>query len=58
MAEHGRGDRRCGQARQRRCRSQNQAGTEWECYIGQAAVQQNIISQGFLGQSAPAPGVG
>lgn len=40
------------------CRSQNQAGTEWECYIGQAAVQQNIISQGFLGQSAPAPGVG
>lgn len=40
------------------CRAQNAAGTDWECYIGQAAVQQKIISQGFLGQYAPAPGVG
>ena len=40
------------------CRSQNSAGTDWECYIGQAAVQQGIISAGFLGQSVPAPGVG
>jgi len=40
------------------CRAQNASGTEWECYIGQAAVRQNIISAGFLGQYAPAPGVG
>lgn len=40
------------------CRSQNQAGTDWECYIGQAAVQHQIITEGFLGQYAPAPGVG
>ena len=40
------------------CRAQNAAGTEWECYIGEAAVAQNIISQGFLGQYAPVPGVG
>jgi hypothetical protein len=30
---------------------------EWECYLGEAAVQQ-IIGQGFLGQYAPTPGVG
>jgi len=40
------------------CRAQNSAGTEWECYIGEAAVKQNIIGQGFLGQYAPTPGVG
>jgi hypothetical protein len=40
------------------CRALNAAGTAWECYIGEAAVQQSIISQGFLGQYAPAPGVG
>ena len=40
------------------CRSQNGAGTEWECYIGQAAVQQNIIGAGFLGQPVQGPGVG
>ena len=40
------------------CRAQNAAGTDWECYIGDAAVTQNIISQGFLGQYAPVPGVG
>ncbi len=40
------------------CRAQNASGTEWECYIGQAAVQQGIIGQSFLGQYAPAPGVG
>ena len=31
---------------------------EWECYIGQAAVDQQIISKGFLGQVETAPGVG
>jgi hypothetical protein len=40
------------------CRAENAAGTDWECYIGAAAVAQNIISQGFLGQYAPVPGVG
>jgi hypothetical protein len=40
------------------CRSQNQAGTDWECYIGPLAVQQKIIGQGLLGQYAPVPGVG
>ena len=40
------------------CRAQNEAGTDWECYIGQTAVQQKIIGAGFLGQYAPAPGVG
>jgi hypothetical protein len=40
------------------CRSLNSAGTEWECYLGQAAVDQKIIGAGFLGQFAPSPGVG
>ena len=40
------------------CRSQNGAGTEWECYIGQAAVTQKIIGAKFLGQYSPTPGVG
>jgi hypothetical protein len=40
------------------CRSLAQDGREWECYIGQAAVDQNIIGQGFLGQPSPTPGVG
>ncbi len=40
------------------CRSLAQDGREWECYIGQAAVDQKIIGQGFLGQPSPTPGVG
>jgi hypothetical protein len=40
------------------CRSLNVAGTEWECYIGQAAVDQKIISQGFLGEVETTPAVG
>ncbi|HEX4108609.1 MAG TPA: hypothetical protein VHX88_10775 [Solirubrobacteraceae bacterium] len=40
------------------CRAQTAAGIEWECYIGDAAVAQKIIGQGFLGQYAPVPGVG
>jgi hypothetical protein len=40
------------------CRSLTSEGTEWECYIGQAAVDQQIIGQGFLGELAPSPGVG
>ncbi|HEY1777042.1 MAG TPA: hypothetical protein VGG41_12850 [Solirubrobacteraceae bacterium] len=40
------------------CRAVDADATTWECYIGQAAVTQNIIGAGFLGQYAPAPGVG
>jgi hypothetical protein len=40
------------------CRSLNSAGTTWECYLGRAAVDQQIIGAGFLGAFAPSPGVG
>jgi len=40
------------------CRGLTNDGLEWQCYIGQAAVDQQIVSQGFLGEYAPAPGVG
>jgi hypothetical protein len=40
------------------CRSLASDGREWQCYIGQAAVDQKIIGQGLLGEFAPAPGVG
>jgi hypothetical protein len=40
------------------CRSLTSDGREWQCYIGQAAVDQQIIGQGLLGEYAPAPGVG
>jgi hypothetical protein len=40
------------------CRSLTSAGTEWQCYIGQAAVDQQIIGSQLLGESAPTPGVG
>jgi hypothetical protein len=40
------------------CRSLARDGREWQCYIGQAAVDQKIIAQSFLGEYAPTPGVG
>jgi hypothetical protein len=40
------------------CRSLTSDGREWQCYIGQAAVDQQIIGAGFLGEYAPSPGVG
>jgi hypothetical protein len=40
------------------CRSLTSKGTEWECYIGQAAVDQQIIGQSLLGQVSSGPGVG
>lgn len=40
------------------CRSLDSKGREWQCYIGRAAVDQQIIGPGFLGEYAPAPGVG
>jgi hypothetical protein len=40
------------------CRSLTSNGKEWECYIGQVAIDQQIIGPGLLGQYAPSPGVG
>lgn len=40
------------------CRSLRSDGREWECYLGQAAVNEQIIGAGFLGEYAPSPGVG
>ena len=40
------------------CRSLRSDGREWECYIGQAAVDQRMIGPDFLGEYAPSPGVG
>ena len=40
------------------CRSLNAAGTHWRCYVGEEAVRQAIIAQGFLGQRSPGPGRG
>jgi hypothetical protein len=40
------------------CRSLRSDGREWRCYIGHAAVDQQIIGPGFLGEYAPVPGVG
>jgi hypothetical protein len=40
------------------CRSLASDGREWECYIGQAAVDQQVIGAGFLGEYAPTPGRG
>lgn len=40
------------------CRSENAAGTRWRCYIGEAAVREQIIGPAFLGQPSLGPGVG
>lgn len=40
------------------CRSLRSDGREWECYIGQEAVRQKIVDQGFLGQPVSGPGRG
>jgi hypothetical protein len=40
------------------CRSLASDGKTWECYLGQKAVDEQIIGQSFLGQFAPSPGVG
>jgi len=40
------------------CRSLDANGTEWSCYLGQAAVDEKIIARGFLGQRSQGPGVG
>jgi hypothetical protein len=40
------------------CRGLTSDGREWQCYLGQAAVDQQIISADFLGQTSPGPGHG
>jgi hypothetical protein len=40
------------------CRSLTSAGLEWECWIGEAAVKQKIISEDFLGEVQTVPAVG
>jgi hypothetical protein len=40
------------------CRSLTSDGKEWECYLGQTAVDQQIIGQSFLGQFSSGPGQG
>lgn len=40
------------------CRGLSSDGLEWECYLGQAAVDQGIIAQEFLGETVSGPGVG
>jgi hypothetical protein len=40
------------------CRSLTSDGLEWQCYIGEEAVAQQIIGPDFLGEYAPTPGVG
>ena len=40
------------------CRSLSHDGREWQCYLGQKAVDERIISKDFLGQYSPTPGVG
>jgi hypothetical protein len=40
------------------CRSLTAGGLEWQCYIGQEAVDQQIIGQDFLGETQTVPAVG
>lgn len=40
------------------CRSLRVDGREWRCYVGRAAVEEEIIGAGFLGEYAPTPGAG
>jgi hypothetical protein len=40
------------------CRSLASDGLEWQCYIGEAAVEQEIVAADVLGQYAPEPAVG
>lgn len=40
------------------CIGLDSAGMAWDCYIGQDAVDQEIISQGFLGEPILGPGRG
>jgi hypothetical protein len=40
------------------CIGLDAAGMNWDCFLGQAAVDHEIISQDFLGQPVSGPGQG
>jgi hypothetical protein len=40
------------------CVGRSDDGLIWDCYLGQAAVRESIVSADFLGQYAPEPGHG
>jgi hypothetical protein len=40
------------------CRSLTADGQSWDCYLGRAAVEEQIIGPELLGQVSPGPGVG
>lgn len=40
------------------CRSLASDGREWQCYLGQKAVDEQIIGPGLLGEYSSGPGVG
>ena len=40
------------------CIGQDQLGRRWKCYLGDEAVEREILSRDLLGQFAPAPGRG
>ena len=40
------------------CRGLTADGLQWECWIGQAAVEHKIISQDFLGEVQTVPATG
>jgi hypothetical protein len=40
------------------CRGLTSDGLVWQCYLGEEAVRQQIVSQSFLGGYAPGPGHG
>ena len=40
------------------CRGLTTDGLQWQCYIGQKAVDEQIVGPGFLGETVSGPGVG
>jgi len=40
------------------CRGLTTDGLQWQCYIGQKAVDEQIVGPGFLGQTVSGPGRG
>ena len=40
------------------CRGLTSDGLVWQCYLGEEAVRQDIVSADFLGEYAPEPGHG
>jgi hypothetical protein len=40
------------------CRGLTSDGVSWQCYLGEEAVRQQIVSRDFLGEHAPEPGHG